>query len=124
MTHHSSMENGFPGVKHITLEYIERLKSNLEANTHSGVATRIQKFISAQQFTSILSHCTEIIEQENTCVYLRPENPEETVVNVVGDTHGQFHDVLQMLKLAGSPSSRNNFVFNGDFVDRLSLIHI
>ena len=79
------MENGFPGVKHITLEYIERLKSNLEANTHSGVATRIQKFISAQQFTSILSHCTEIIEQENTCVYLRPENPEETVVNVVGD---------------------------------------
>ena len=118
MTRRPSMDNAFPGVKHVTLEYIERLKSNLEANTHSGVANRIQKFVSAQQFTSILNHCTEIIEKENTCVYLRPENPEETVVNVVGDTHGQFHDVLQLLELAGKPSSKNNFVFNGDFVDR------
>ena len=58
MTRRPSMDNAFPGVKHVTLEYIERLKSNLEANTHSGVANRIQKFVSAQQFTSILNHCT------------------------------------------------------------------
>ena len=39
-------------------------------------------------------------------------------VNVVGDTHGQYHDVLKMLNLAGDPSPTNWYVFNGDFVDR------
>jgi serine/threonine-protein phosphatase 5 len=39
-------------------------------------------------------------------------------VNVVGDTHGQYHDVLKLLHLAGDPSATNWYVFNGDFVDR------
>lgn len=39
-------------------------------------------------------------------------------VNVVGDTHGQYHDVLKLIQLAGDPSPTNWYVFNGDFVDR------
>ena len=46
-------------------------------------------------------------------------NPTPDVrVNVVGDTHGQLHDALKLLDLAGFPSETNWFVFNGDFVDR------
>ena len=37
----------------------------------------------------------------------------DVVVNVVGDTHGQFHDVLHLLELAGEPSPTNWYVFNG-----------
>lgn len=39
-------------------------------------------------------------------------------VVVVGDTHGQFHDVCKMLDLVGMPSATRTYVFNGDFVDR------
>lgn len=37
---------------------------------------------------------------------------------VVGDVHGQLHDVLFLLRDAGFPSEECTFVFNGDYVDR------
>lgn len=42
---------------------------------------------------------------------------------VVGDTHGQFHDVCHMMDLVqmmpgGPAAAETQFVFNGDFVDR------
>eukprot|EP00808_Paulinella_micropora_P023590 g11404.t1 len=37
---------------------------------------------------------------------------------VVGDTHGQLFDVLNLFELNGWPSSSNPYIFNGDFVDR------
>ena len=39
-------------------------------------------------------------------------------VVVVGDVHGQLHDVLHLLELTGEPSDERFFVFNGDYVDR------
>lgn len=42
----------------------------------------------------------------------------ETSIIVVGDTHGQYHDVCHMLEVAGTPCEERMFVFNGDFVDR------
>jgi len=44
--------------------------------------------------------------------------PEGKKVTVVGDLHGQLYDFSHMLSLAGYPSPDNQFVFNGDFVDR------
>lgn len=38
-------------------------------------------------------------------------------VVVVGDTHGQFHDLLEIFKIAG-PAPDTNFLFLGDYVDR------
>jgi serine/threonine-protein phosphatase 5 len=43
---------------------------------------------------------------------------EDTKVTVVGDTHGQFHDVCNLFTIAGLPGPNNRFVFNGDFIDR------
>ncbi|GJP53173.1 hypothetical protein CLOM_g12362 [Closterium sp. NIES-68] len=39
-------------------------------------------------------------------------------VVVVGDVHGQLHDVLRLLQLTGEPCDSRFFVFNGDYVDR------
>jgi len=39
-------------------------------------------------------------------------------ITVVGDIHGQYFDLLTMLKSCGLPSEQKPFLFNGDFVDR------
>lgn len=39
-------------------------------------------------------------------------------VTVVGDTHGQFFDVLNLFKKFGYVSEDHIYLFNGDFVDR------
>ena len=57
-----------------------------------------------------------LLESEPTMLQLNPT--PDVRVNVVGDTHGQLHDALKLLDLAGFPSETNWFVFNGDFVDR------
>jgi len=44
--------------------------------------------------------------------------PEGKTMRVVGDTHGQYWDVMNLYKLAGMPSKDNPFMFNGDLVDR------
>jgi len=44
--------------------------------------------------------------------------PETSHINVCGDTHGQFYDLLNIFQTFGYPSDENPFLFNGDFVDR------
>ena len=41
-----------------------------------------------------------------------------TQLTICGDVHGQYYDLLNIFKLAGSPSKDHAFLFNGDFVDR------
>merc|ERR1719361_2855565 len=44
--------------------------------------------------------------------------PQGSALTIVGDLHGQYWDFMNILKLAGRPSPRTPFLFNGDFVDR------
>jgi hypothetical protein len=39
-------------------------------------------------------------------------------IKVVGDTHGQFQDLLFIFKNFGFPSAESPYLFNGDYVDR------
>ncbi|KAG7375302.1 hypothetical protein PHYPSEUDO_001997 [Phytophthora pseudosyringae] len=46
------------------------------------------------------------------------EIPPGVKMVVVGDLHGQLEDLLTIMEKNGVPSSRNWYLFNGDFVDR------
>jgi serine/threonine-protein phosphatase 5 len=57
-----------------------------------------------------------IVHAEPTMVETDIE--EGTSMTVCGDTHGQYFDLLEIFRLAGKPSAKHAFLFNGDFVDR------
>ncbi|WFD44572.1 protein-serine/threonine phosphatase [Malassezia psittaci] len=65
---------------------------------------------------SIILGAIRAFEQEPALVSYKI--PENTTIDVVGDTHGQFYDFLHLLSLTGRPSKNHAVLFNGDFVDR------
>ena len=55
--------------------------------------------------------CKEILEVEPNVT------PVSVPVTVVGDVHGQYHDLMELFKIAGTPPD-TNLLFLGDYVDR------
>lgn len=53
----------------------------------------------------------ELLQRESNVTHVR----SPTVV--VGDTHGQFHDLMEIFKISGSAPD-TNYLFLGDYVDR------
>lgn len=82
---------------------------------------------------AIIAKVYQLLKQENSMVEVSIPHPkvsspgfssDELVlengkkVTVVGDTHGQFYDVLNMFSKFGHVSDNHIYLFNGDFVDR------
>lgn len=73
-----------------------------------------------EAFDRLVLTASKMLHKEPNCVRIDSGSglgPESRVV-VVGDVHGQLHDVMFLLKDAGFPSDDRFFVFNGDYVDR------
>lgn len=72
------------------------------------------------QASSIIQRAREIFSTEpnvvNICMPTDLTIPN--IVTVIGDIHGQFHDLCQIMGSAGEPSPEHSFVFAGDYVDR------
>lgn len=69
-------------------------------------------------FDRLILSASKILHREANCVRIDQELSPNSRVVVVGDLHGQFHDVLFLLRDAGYPGDDRFFVFNGDYVDR------
>ena len=66
----------------------------------------------------IIKRAEGILKKEKNLLELQPP------VIIVGDIHGQFFDLLNLIKLGGEPGSKNKsgqkvcYLFLGDYVDR------
>ena len=85
--------------------------------------SELPKYVPAEVVVGILKRTQTLCASEPTLVEIRPGEeasagkPSPSIV-VVGDTHGQFHDVVRMMEVAGPPSAERLYIINGDMVDR------
>jgi serine/threonine-protein phosphatase 5 len=75
------------------------------------------KFFPWPVIMQILQKIRELHESLPNVVEI-PKPPPGKVIKVVGDTHGQFQDLLYIFDTFGPPSLENPYLFNGDYVDR------
>lgn len=74
---------------------------------------RMGECISERQLKRLCTYVSELLVEENTV------QPVSSPVTVVGDLHGQFFDLLNLLSHeVGGPPPETSYIFLGDFVDR------
>lgn len=78
----------------------------------SMVATLLDhKFLPEKDVLQLCERARSLISEESNVHFVRAP------VTVVGDIHGQFHDMMEMFRMGGyAPDT--NYLFLGDYVDR------
>jgi len=69
------------------------------------------QYIKEQEVKALCDKARDILLQESNV------QPISTPVTVCGDIHGQFYDLIELLKVGGQ-CPETNYLFMGDFVDR------
>lgn len=102
------------GEKYI-LDLIERLKRSWAAGVPLSEG---DNFVSREEVLFMVSRSVDIMKNESTVLELSVSDSKKEKLTVIGDTHGQFYDLLTIFKNNGMPSKDNIYLFNGDYVDR------
>jgi len=100
----------------LTRDWVAGLASTLDWCSRHLPADRLPTVLPPALVQRLVLAAAAILHREPNLVRVDPR-PGQSVV-VVGDVHGQLHDVIFLLRDAGFPSEERVFVFNGDYVDR------
>lgn len=106
----------WPQGGNLTEEWVAQLAATLDYASRHMLPTDLPTILPVALTDQIISTASKLLHREANCVEISVE-PDCQVV-LVGDVHGQFHDVLHLLEVAGPPAADRIFVFNGDYVDR------
>jgi serine/threonine-protein phosphatase 6 catalytic subunit len=72
---------------------------------------KARKVLTERDFRQVVKGVIEILVEESNL------QPVAAPVNICGDIHGQFYDLLHLFEIGGQiPATR--YVFLGDYVDR------
>ena len=78
----------------------------------AGYAGKIPKpALKNAEITAVCQAAREVFLSQPTLIELSPP------VKIVGDTHGQYQDLLRLFEMCGFPPSANYLIL-GDYVDR------
>ncbi|XP_020268237.1 serine/threonine-protein phosphatase 7 isoform X2 [Asparagus officinalis] len=102
----------------LTLDWIRTLTSALNHSSRNLPASSLPSVLPFQVLNRLLLTASNILHREPNCLHLDAGDGGAGEVVVVGDVHGQIHDVMFLLEDAGFPTEERMFVFNGDYVDR------
>lgn len=104
----------------LTREWVMNLEIALDWSSRNLPPEQFSSVVPEELFNQLVTSASDIMHKEPNCLRIDDElglNPGTRVV-VVGDLHGQFHDLLFLLRDAGYPDDGRFFVFNGNYVDR------
>lgn len=101
----------------ITLDWIWSLISTIKQFSQNHPHSEFQLVMPISVVDKLVDNASSILSNEPNCVKIDCYGVDSRVV-VVGDIHGQFHDLLHLLENAGFPSENQFYVFNGNYVDR------
>ncbi|KAK7360378.1 hypothetical protein VNO77_02367 [Canavalia gladiata] len=107
----------------LSMEWIENLMSCFDWCSRNLPPVELPSVLPVHVFDSLILIASKMLHKEPNCVTIDPFRPSSdssaaSSIVVVGDVHGQLHDLLFLLRDAGFPSKDRIFVFNGDYVDR------
>lgn len=69
------------------------------------------EYIKESEVKALCDRAKEILSNETNVVKV------ESPITICGDIHGQFYDLMELLKVGGE-CPETNYLFMGDFVDR------
>ncbi|XP_073151214.1 serine/threonine-protein phosphatase 7 [Henckelia pumila] len=104
----------------LTVSWVIDLMQTFDWASRTLPPSEFPAVLPVQTFDKLVLTASKILHKEPNCVRIDENSglDSESRVVVVGDVHGQLHDVLFLLKDAGFPGDDRYFVFNGDYVDR------
>ncbi|XP_059430297.1 serine/threonine-protein phosphatase 7 isoform X2 [Corylus avellana] len=104
----------------VDLDWIHHLMSAFDWSSKNLPPSDFPSVLPVQAFDGLVLTASKILHKEPNCLTIEPDEDSSAAaeVVVVGDVHGQYHDLLFLLQDAGFPSENRFFVFNGDYVDR------
>lgn len=112
----------WPAEGSLTREWIDDLTVALDWSSRNLPPSELPSVLPFDVVQRLILTASNILHHEPNCVQIDPPTIDESggrgSVVIVGDVHGQLHDVLFLLSDAGFPSEERTFVFNGDYVDR------
>ncbi|KAK7402253.1 hypothetical protein VNO78_14372 [Psophocarpus tetragonolobus] len=100
----------------VTTEWVQYMMVFLEQASQKILPSEFCRVVSTILVDKLADAACSILCKEPNCVEIICQ--EDSRIIVVGDIHGQFHDLMFLFKHAGVPSENQIYVFNGNYVDR------